>query len=92
MHKHELHMRLQQKITYENLRHHQSKGRSKIHKIVLKSFEVFLESHTPSSKKLGILCKFPQDKERSLKLIDEFSHRMKRLHCQTKTQEKYLQI
>jgi len=38
MHKDELHMRLQQKITYESQLHHRNKGQLKVHIIELKSF------------------------------------------------------
>jgi hypothetical protein len=52
MHKHELHMRLQQKITYESQLHYQNKGRLKVHKITLKSFEAFLELRISNNKRL----------------------------------------
>ena len=38
MRKDELHMRLQQKITYESQLHHRNKGQLKVHIIELKSF------------------------------------------------------
>ena len=51
MHKHELHMRLQQKITYESRLHHRNKGQLKVHIVMLKSFVAFLELHIPSNKR-----------------------------------------
>ena len=78
MHKHELHMRLQQKITYESQLHHRNKGQLKVHIVMLKSFVAFLELHIPSNKRLEIQYMTPQDKERSLELIYEFLYRMKK--------------
>ena len=78
MHKHELHMRLQQKITYESRLHRRNKGQSKVRTITLKSFVAFLELRISSNKRLEIQCMSPQDKERFLELIYEFLYQMKR--------------
>ena len=78
MHKHELHMRLQQKITYESRLHHRNKGQLKVHIITLKSFEAFLELRISSNKRLEIQYMSPRDKVRSLELIYEFLYQMKR--------------
>ena len=78
MHKHELHMRLQQKITYENRLHNRNKGQLKVRIITLKSFEAFLELRISSNKRLEIQYMSPRDRVRSLELIYEFLYRMKR--------------
>ena len=78
MHKHELHMKLQQKITYESRLHHQNKDQLKVHIIMLKSFEAFLELRISSNKRLEIQYMSPRDKVRSLELIYEFLYQMKR--------------
>ena len=78
MHKHELHMRLQQKITYESRLHHRNKGQLKVHIIMLKSFEAFLELRISSNKRLETQYMSPRDKVRSLELIYEFLYQMKR--------------
>ena len=78
MHTNELHMRLQQKITYESRLHHRNKGQLKIHIVTLKSFEAFLGLRISSNKRLEIQCMSPRDKVRSLELIYEFLYRMKR--------------
>ena len=78
MHKHELHMRLQQKITYESRLHHQNKGQLKVHIVMLKSFEAFLGLRISSNKRLIIQYMSPRDKVRSLELIYEFLYRMKK--------------
>ena len=78
MHKHELHMRLQQKITYESRLHPRKKDRLKVHIITLKSFEAFLELRISSNKRLEIQCMSPRDKVRSQELIYEFLYQMKR--------------
>ena len=78
MHKHELHMRLQQKITYENRLHYQNKGQLKVRIVMLKSFEAFLELRISSNKRLEIQYMSPRDKVRSLELIYEFLYRMRR--------------
>ena len=78
MHKHELHMRLQQKITYESRLHPQKKDRLKVHTITLKSFVAFLELRISSNKRLEIQYMSPRDKVRSLELIYEFLYRMRK--------------
>ena len=78
MHKHELHMRLQQKITYESRLHHRNKGQLKVHTITLKSFEAFLGLRISSNKRLATQYMSPRDKVRSLELIYEFLNQMKR--------------
>ena len=78
MHKDELHMRLQQKITYESRLHHRNKGQLKVHIIMLKSFEAFLELRISSNKRLEIQYMSPRDKVCSLGLIYEFLYQMKR--------------
>jgi hypothetical protein len=78
MHKHELHMRLQQKITYESRLHHRNKGQLIVHIITLKSFEAFLELRISNNKRLEIQYMSPRDKVRSLELIYEFLYQMKR--------------
>ena len=78
MHKHELHMRLQQKITYESRLHHRNKGQLKVHIVMLKSFEAFLGLRISSNKRLEIQYMSPRDRVRSLELIYEFLYRMMR--------------
>ena len=78
MHTHELHMRLQQKITYESRLHHQKKDQLIVHIITLKSFEAFLELRISNNKRLEIQYMSPRDKVRSLELIYEFLYQMKR--------------
>ena len=78
MHKDELHMRLQQKITYESRLHHRNKGQLKVHIVMLKSFEAFLGLRISSNKRLEIQYMSPQDKVCSLELIYEFLYQMKR--------------
>ena len=78
MHTNELHMRLQQKITYESRLHHRKKGQLKVHTITLKSFEAFLGLRISSNKRLVIQYMSPRDKARSLKLKYESLHQMKR--------------
>ena len=78
MHTNELHMRLQQKITYESRLHHRNKGQLKVHKITLKSFEAFLGLRISSNKRLEIQYMSPRDKVRSLELIYEFLHQLRR--------------
>ena len=78
MHTNELHMRLQQKITYESRLHHRNKGQLKVHIVTLKSFEAFLGLRISSNKRLAIQCMSPQDKVRSLELIYESLYQMKR--------------
>ena len=78
MHKHELHMRLQQKITYESRLHSRNKGQLKVRIITRKSFEAFLELHISSNKRLEIQYMSPRDKVRSLELIYESLYQMKR--------------
>ena len=78
MHTNELHMRLQQKITYESRLHHRNKGQLKVHIVTLKSFEAFLGLRISSNKRLAIQYMSPRDKVRSLELIYEFLHQVKR--------------
>ena len=78
MHKHELRMRLQQKITYENRLLRRKKGQLKVRIVMLKSFEAFLELRISSNKRLEIQYMSPRDKVRSLELIYEFLYQMKR--------------
>ena len=78
MHTNELHMRLQQKITYESRLHHRNKGQLKVHTITLKSFEAFLGLRISSNKRLEIQYMSPRDRVRSLELIYEFLYRMKK--------------
>jgi len=78
MHKHELRMRLQQKITYESRLHHQNKGQLKVHIITLKSFEAFLELRISNNKRLKIQCMSPVDRVHSLELKYESLYQMKR--------------
>jgi len=78
MHTNELHMRLQQKITYESRLHHRNKGQLKVHIVTLKSFEAFLGLRISSNKRLVIQCMSPRDKVRSLELIYEFLHQLRR--------------
>jgi len=78
MHKHELRMRLQQKITYENRLLRRKKGQLKVRIVMLKSFEAFLELRISSNKRLEIQHMSPRDKVRSLELIYEFLYRMRR--------------
>ncbi len=78
MHKHELRMRLQQKITYENRLLRRKKGQLKVRIVMLKSFEAFLELRISSNKRLEIQYMSPRDKVRSLELIYEFLYRMRR--------------
>jgi hypothetical protein len=78
MHKHELRMRLQQKITYESRLLRRNKGQLKVRIVTLKSFEAFLELRISSNKRLEIQCMSPRDKVRSLELIYEFLYRMRR--------------
>ena len=78
MHTNELHMRLQQKITYESRLHHRNKGQLKVHIVTLKSFEAFLGLRISSNKRLEIQYMSPRDRVRSLELIYEFLYRMKK--------------
>ena len=78
MHKHELRMRLQQKITYESRLLRRNKGQLKVRIVMLKSFEAFLELRISSNKRLEIQYMSPRDKVRSLELIYEFLYRMRR--------------
>ena len=78
MHKHELHMRLQQKITNEIRLHHRNKDQLIVRIIRLKSFEAFLELRISNNKRLEIQYMSPRDKVRSLELIYEFLYQMKR--------------
>ena len=78
MHKHELHMRLRQKITYGSRLHHRNKDQLKVRIVMLKSFEAFLELRISSNKRLEIQYMSPRDKVRSLELIYEFLYRMRR--------------
>ena len=78
MHKHELRMRLQQKITYESRLLRRNKGQLKVRIVMLKSFEAFLELRISSNKRVEIQCMSPRDKVRSLELIYEFLYRMRR--------------
>ena len=78
MHKDELHMRLQQKITYESRLHHRNKDQLIVRIIRLKSFEAFLELRISNNKRLEIQYMSPRDKVRSLELIYEFLYQMKR--------------
>ena len=78
MHTNELHMRLQQKITYESRLHHRNKDQLKVRTITLKSFVAFLELRISSNKRLEIQHMSPRDKVRSLELIYEFLYRMRR--------------
>ena len=78
MHTNELHMRLQQKITYESRLHHRNKGQLKVHIVTLKSFEAFLGLRISSNKRLEIQYMSRRDKVHSLELIYEFLYQMKR--------------
>ena len=78
MHKHELHTKLQQKITCESRLLRRNKGQLKVRIVTLKSFEAFLELRISSNKRLEIQYMSPQDKVCSLELIYEFLYQMKR--------------